>query len=158
MVSEDSGCRIAIKPTVPSAYKSRNTCFQPFLLIDRTCRIVTTSELHDYNVPLECNSQEASLMSSSGFNRCFQHIAKFIDSAYVHCLTRVIPYYYGHRLYLHPISRGRRFMASVFEMIPSCFDAIPSLWQARKSLQGHNTPLLRRCRSTSAAEIRFVFE
>ena len=24
-----------------------------------------------------------------------------------------IPYYYGHRLYLHPISRGRRLMASV---------------------------------------------
>src|ERR1017187_10800149 len=38
------------------------------------------------------------------------------------------------------------------------FDAIPSLWQARKSLQGHNTPLLRRYRSTSTADIRFVFE
>src|ERR1700686_5130767 len=25
----------------------------------------------------------------------------------------IIPYYYGHRLYLHPISRGRRFLASV---------------------------------------------
>ena len=39
-----------------------------------------------------------------------------------------------------------------------CYDAIPSLLLARKSLQGHNTPLLRRCCSTSAAEIRFVFE
>jgi hypothetical protein len=31
------------------------------------------------------------------------------------------------------------------------YDAIPSLWLAKKSLQGHNTPVLRRCRSTSAA-------
>ena len=38
------------------------------------------------------------------------------------------------------------------------YDAIPSLLLARKSLQGHNTPLLRRCCSTSAADIRFVFE
>src|SRR5580698_8478595 len=36
--------------------------------------------------------------------------------------------------------------------------AIPSLLLARKSLQGHNTPVLRRCRSTSTADIRFVFE
>ena len=39
-----------------------------------------------------------------------------------------------------------------------CYDAIPSLLLARKSLQGHNTPLLRRCRSTSTADIRFDFE
>src|ERR1035438_8064094 len=38
------------------------------------------------------------------------------------------------------------------------FDAIPSLEEARKSEQGHNTPLLRRYRSTSTADIRFVFE
>ena len=38
------------------------------------------------------------------------------------------------------------------------YDAIPSLWLAKKSLQGHNTPMLHRCRSTSAANIRFVSE
>src|SRR5579862_7213313 len=36
--------------------------------------------------------------------------------------------------------------------------AISSLWRARKSLQGHNTPLLRECCSTFAAVIRFDFE
>src|SRR5215469_6828830 len=40
----------------------------------------------------------------------------------------------------------------------STTDAIPSLLLARKSLQGHNKPMPRRCCSTSAAEIRFVFE
>jgi len=33
--------------------------------------------------------------------------------------------------------------------------AISSLLLARKSLQGHNTPMLRRCCSTSTADIRF---
>src|SRR5580700_10763252 len=28
-----------------------------------------------------------------------------------------LPYYYGHRLYLHPLSRGRRVMASVRELL-----------------------------------------
>src|ERR1022692_5261521 len=28
----------------------------------------------------------------------------------------IVPYYYGHRLYLHPISRGRRLMASVHSL------------------------------------------
>src|ERR1700733_5205698 len=37
-------------------------------------------------------------------------------------------------------------------------EAISSLLLAKKSLQGHNTPMLRRCRSTSTADIRFVFE
>ncbi len=82
--------RVSLERNVKAAfsiYKSRNICIQSFLLIDRTCHIVTTSKLHDANVSLGCNSHEAPLMSSAGFNRCFQHIAKFIDSAYVHCLT-----------------------------------------------------------------------
>src|ERR1022692_3154125 len=72
-------------------------------------------------------------------------------------VSRVIfPYYYGHRLYLHPISRGWRVMASTGVCGHSyVFEAISSLLHARKSLRGHNTPLLRKCRSTSAANIRF---
>src|ERR1700729_4501481 len=72
----------------------------------------------------------------------------------------LIPYYYGHRLYLHPISRGWRVMASAGVRGLRCQpeEAISSLLLAKKSLQGHNTPVLRRCRSTSTADIRFVFE
>src|SRR5580704_5094732 len=41
-------------------------------------------------------------------------MAKFKDSAVSSTVSRVFfPYYYGHRLYLHPISRGWRVMASM---------------------------------------------
>src|ERR1700690_2328093 len=33
----------------------------------------------------------------------------------------IIPYYYGHRLYLHPISRGWRFIASVIRWMVVTF-------------------------------------
>jgi len=49
-------------------------------------------------------------------------------------------------------------MASLMEINTSHSDAIPSLWLAKKSLQGHNTPLPRRHRSTSAAELCFIYE
>src|SRR5271167_923189 len=77
-------------------------------------------------------------------------------------VSRVLfPYYYGHRLYLHPISRGWRVMASVGVHETNHLvikEAISPLWLAKKSLRGHNTPLLRRYRSTSAAVTRFDFE
>src|SRR5580700_9019970 len=71
-----------------------------------------------------------------------------------------IPHYCGHRLYLHPLSRGWRVMASTGVCGPRfrSKEAISSLLLAKKSLRGHNTPMLRRCCSTSTAEIRFVSE
>ena len=79
---------------------------RPFLLIFRTARIVTDLV---GSVPAD--------------TRTFQHIAEFIDSA-VNSLSRACnsPHYCGHRLYLHPISRGRRVMGSIVclaAMIPS---------------------------------------
>jgi len=40
----------------------------------------------------------------------------------------------------------------------NCYDAIPSMSEIEEVVTGANTPLLRRCCSTSVAEIRFVFE
>src|SRR5258708_11582923 len=53
----------------------------------------------------------------------------------------LIPFYYRPRLYLHPISRGWRVIAStgVCGSRPRSQEAISSLLLAKKSLLGHNT-------------------
>ena len=52
---------------------------QPFLLIVRTDRIVT---VHRHNLRRGCDSERVP-----SDTRSFQHIAEFIDSAFIHCLT-----------------------------------------------------------------------
>jgi hypothetical protein len=140
MASEDSG-----RPMV----------IQPFLLIVRrgpdgppTCRVVTSTFTGALRFRLS--------RGTAGCIRRFQHLAGFKDSAVVHCLTRVTPHYCGHRLYLHPISGGRRVM----DLVDCRMAGDPSPWssETREVVTGANTPMLRRCRSTSTAEIRFVFE
>src|ERR1017187_6876900 len=69
----------------------------------------------------------------------------------------VAPHCCGHRLYLPPLSRGRRVMEridslTIQELRPSSSRA------AKRVVTGTKRPLLRRCCSTSAAEIRFFFE
>src|SRR5262249_8881240 len=60
----------------------------------------------------------------------------------------LVPHYCGHRLYLHPLSRGWRVMAF----------AISPCKRYGEVVTGAHTPMLRRCCSTSTADIRFVFE
>ena len=62
-----------------SIHESSNVSIQPFLLIVRTWRIVT---LHDQRLTITCDTKVVAQDT-----RRFQHIAEFIDSAYVHCLT-----------------------------------------------------------------------
>ena len=61
-----------------SVDEARDVRIQSFLLIGRTCRIVTALSIHDPNVHWVFSHVETS---SAGYNRRFQHLAKFIDSA-----------------------------------------------------------------------------
>src|SRR5919106_2068565 len=68
----------------------------------------------------------------------------------------LVPHCWGHRLYLHPVSRGRRVMGSIDS--PSMAEDPISSLSNEEVVTGAEKPLPRRCRSTSAADIRFVFE
>ena len=68
--------------------ESRDVRIQSFLLIGRTCRIVTFLDNHGPRAyESGVTTTVVSKTSSAGFFRLFQHLAKFIDSAVNHCLT-----------------------------------------------------------------------
>src|ERR671919_1166432 len=67
-----------------------------------------------------------------------------------------LPHYCGHRLYLHPISGGRRVMGPI-DCLAAGDPSPRSSWSG-KSLRGPASPCHADVARTSAAEIRFVFE
>src|SRR5829696_6744683 len=64
-----------------------------------------------------------------------------------------LPHYCGHRLYLHPISGGRRVMDLVD--LPVAGDPSPRSSLIGEVVTGTSQPLLRGCCSTSATEKPF---
>src|SRR5918992_2551456 len=68
----------------------------------------------------------------------------------------LVPHYCGCRLYLHPLSRSRRVMGSID--FPVGTESHPLASPHERVVTVADTPIPRRCCSTSAAEIRFVFE
>ena len=64
-----------------SAEVNPQSSIQPFLLIGRTCRIVTALGVHDSQRTYWVYQSLHPKTSSAGFNRLFQHLAKFKDSA-----------------------------------------------------------------------------
>ena len=62
--------------------ETRNVRIQSFLLIGRTCRIFTSLDVHGPRAYVSgVIDRDLSKMSSAGYIRLFQHLAKFIDSA-----------------------------------------------------------------------------
>lgn len=90
--------------------------------------------------------------------RSFQHIAEFIDSAYIHCLAHVDSRITAGTDYTFTLFQGAGVLWRTALSGYQARLAISSLEVHEEVVTGAHNPLLRRHSSTSAAKYRFLLE